>query len=66
MGMLVWEKDSGRDEDIVLTQTDIRQLQLAKGAIVSGVVMLQTVNDVTDEALCRTDALWRVRELYKY
>ena len=49
--VLVWADESGRDEDIVLTQHDIRQLQLAKGAIVSGVMMLQNVMDVPDEKL---------------
>ncbi len=37
---LVWGKDSGISEDVTLTQTDIRQLQLAKSAIYSGVAML--------------------------
>ena len=49
--VLVWADESGRDEDIVLTQQDIRQLQLAKGAIVSGVMMLQKVMDVSNEKL---------------
>ena len=49
--VLVWADESGRDEDIVLTQQDIRQLQLAKGAIVSGVMMLQKVMGVPDEKL---------------
>lgn len=48
---LVNSGDSGRDEDIVLTQNDIRQLQLAKGAIVSGIIMLQKVMEVTDDDL---------------
>ena len=49
--VLVWSADSGRDEDIVLTQSDIRQLQLAKGAIVSGIIMLQKVMEIPDEEL---------------
>ena len=49
--VLVWKKDSGREEDIFLTQTDVRQLQLAKGAIVSGIVMLQGVMNVSNESL---------------
>ena len=48
---LVKKADSGRDEDIVLTQNDIRQLQLAKGAIVSGIIMLQKVMEIADEEL---------------
>ena len=49
--VLTWSDDSGRDEDIVLTQNDIRQLQLAKGAIVSGIIMLQKVMEIPDEEL---------------
>ena len=39
--VLVWGAESGKGEDITLTQGDIRQLQLAKSAIFSGVAMLQ-------------------------
>ena len=42
---------SGKDEPITLTQADIRQLQLAKSAIFSGIVLLQKVMGVSDEAL---------------
>ena len=49
--VLTWSKDSGKEEDITLTQGDIRQLQLAKGAICSGVVMLQKVMGVSDEQI---------------
>ena len=35
-----WKDASGKSEDITLTQGDIRQLQLAKSAIYSGVAML--------------------------
>ena len=38
--VLVWGSQGGKDEDITLTQGDIRQLQLAKSAIYSGVAML--------------------------
>ena len=41
--------DAGVDHDIVLTQMDIRQLQLAKGAIYSGVLMLQNIMKVADD-----------------
>jgi uncharacterized 2Fe-2S/4Fe-4S cluster protein (DUF4445 family) len=41
--VLVWKRDAGRDADISITQADIRQLQLAKSAIYSGIVMLQHV-----------------------
>ncbi|MSO93560.1 MAG: DUF4445 domain-containing protein [Rhodospirillales bacterium] len=49
--ILVHKEDSGRQEKIVLTQGDIRQLQLAKSAIYSGVVMLQRVMGIPDERL---------------
>ena len=38
--VLVWSKDSALGEDIVLTQKDIREMQLAKGAIAAGVYIL--------------------------
>ncbi|WP_042332236.1 ASKHA domain-containing protein [Desulfosporosinus orientis] len=39
--VLVWKEDTAHGEDIVITQKDIRNLQLAKGAILSGInVML--------------------------
>lgn len=43
--VLVWAADSGNQLDIVLSQGDIRQLQLAKAAIMSGVqTLLQQVD----------------------
>jgi uncharacterized 2Fe-2S/4Fe-4S cluster protein (DUF4445 family) len=45
---LVLAEDSGNDTDITLTQVDIRQLQLAKGAIYSGILMLQQIMEVPD------------------
>ena len=48
---LVGAKDSGNDTDITLTQLDIRQLQLAKGAIYSGVMMLQEIMKVPDDEI---------------
>jgi uncharacterized 2Fe-2S/4Fe-4S cluster protein (DUF4445 family) len=44
-------EDSGTGEDITLNQSDIRQLQLAKGAICSGVMLLQHVLGLTDDDL---------------
>lgn len=41
--VLVWKSDAGRSHDIAITQADIRQLQLAKSAIYSGIVMLRDV-----------------------
>jgi uncharacterized 2Fe-2S/4Fe-4S cluster protein (DUF4445 family) len=49
--VLAWSEQAGKDENITLTQGDIRQFQLAKSAIYSGIVMLQQVMDVSDEAL---------------
>jgi len=40
--------EAGAARDIVLTQDDVRQLQLAKGAIASGIAMLQHVAGVPD------------------
>jgi uncharacterized 2Fe-2S/4Fe-4S cluster protein (DUF4445 family) len=41
--------ESGAPREIVLTQDDVRQLQLAKGAIASGIAMLQHVAGVPVE-----------------
>jgi uncharacterized 2Fe-2S/4Fe-4S cluster protein (DUF4445 family) len=49
--VLAWAEGSGKSENIVLTQADIRQLQLAKSAIYSGLVLLQTVTNVTGDKL---------------
>lgn len=49
--VLVYAEESGKDEDITLTQEDIRQLQLAKGAIYSGILMLQRIMEISDENL---------------
>jgi uncharacterized 2Fe-2S/4Fe-4S cluster protein (DUF4445 family) len=44
--VLVWAADSGNGQDICITQQDVRQLQLAKGAIYSGILMLKKVMGV--------------------
>lgn len=49
--VLVDKKDAGKDEHITLTQGDVRQIQLAKSAIFSGIAMLQKVMGVADEDL---------------
>jgi uncharacterized 2Fe-2S/4Fe-4S cluster protein (DUF4445 family) len=49
--VLVPRDESGRDEAVLLTQNDIRQLQLAKAAIYGGVMMLQQVLGVPDESI---------------
>src|SRR5881409_3766986 len=43
--------EAGARQEIVLTQDDVRQVQLAKGAIASGVAMLQRVAGVPPERL---------------
>jgi len=43
--------EAGAAREIVLTQDDIRQLQLAKGAIASGIAMLQHVAGVSPERI---------------
>jgi uncharacterized 2Fe-2S/4Fe-4S cluster protein (DUF4445 family) len=55
--VLVWKGQAGRDHDIAITQADIRQLQLAKSAIYSGIVMLRDVmglanDDIAELMLC--------------
>ena len=49
--VLVWDADAGKGEDVTLTQGDVRQLQLAKSAIYSGIVMLQRVMGIGDDDL---------------
>jgi uncharacterized 2Fe-2S/4Fe-4S cluster protein (DUF4445 family) len=49
--VLVWAAEAGKDQDITLNQSDIRQLQLAKGAICSGILMLQRVHGLSSDDL---------------
>ena len=49
--VLAWAKDSGTGKDIVLSQLDIRQLQLAKAAILSGLEALGQVMGVGEEGV---------------
>ena len=49
--VLVKQEDAGKDEPITLTQSDVRQIQLAKSAIFSGISMLQIVMEVSDDEL---------------
>jgi|SRR5579863_214352 len=49
--VLASREESGKAEPISLTQSDIRQLQLAKSAIYSGIVMLQRVMGIPLEAI---------------
>jgi len=46
--VLAWASESGHGQDIAISQQDIRQLQLAKGAIYSGILMLKKVMGVQD------------------
>lgn len=49
--VLVWKEQAGKSQHVSITQADVRQLQLAKSAIYSGIVMLQKVMDVPNERL---------------
>ncbi len=49
--VLVFEDESGKNRRIGITQGDIRQLQLAKSAIYSGIRMLQSVMNISDEEI---------------
>jgi uncharacterized 2Fe-2S/4Fe-4S cluster protein (DUF4445 family) len=49
--VLVWKEQAGKGQHVSITQADVRQLQLAKSAIYSGIVMLQKVMDVPNERL---------------
>ncbi|MBM4438851.1 MAG: DUF4445 domain-containing protein [Candidatus Rokubacteria bacterium] len=43
--------EAGAPRELVLTQDDVRQVQLAKGAIASGIAMLQRVAGVDEQAV---------------
>jgi uncharacterized 2Fe-2S/4Fe-4S cluster protein (DUF4445 family) len=47
--VVVRPDEAGAASEIVLTQDDVRQVQLAKGAIASGIAMLQHVAGVPDD-----------------
>jgi uncharacterized 2Fe-2S/4Fe-4S cluster protein (DUF4445 family) len=49
--VLAWADQTATGRDIVLTQADIRQVQLAKAAIRSGITVLQQVAGVGDEEI---------------
>jgi len=51
--VLAWGKDTATGEDIVLSQKDIRKLQLAKGAIMAGIQLLLQEMDVSVEEIDR-------------
>ncbi len=48
--VLVWAKESGIDRDIVLTQHDVREIQLVKAAIYAGIAtLLEKLGHTPDE-----------------
>ncbi|NLY52148.1 MAG: ATP-binding protein [Firmicutes bacterium] len=47
--VVVWSEDAADGSDIVLTQRDVRELQLAKGAIRAGTMILQKILGIKDE-----------------
>ncbi|MHC1605677.1 MAG: ASKHA domain-containing protein, partial [Candidatus Methanofastidiosia archaeon] len=47
--VLVWASDSGNGEDIVITQKDIRNVQLAKAAIAAGINILLKKYGITKD-----------------
>lgn len=49
--ILAHAEETGKGEAITITQSDIRQLQLAKGAIFSGIVMLMHVMRLSEQDL---------------
>lgn len=49
--VLVKEDESGKNRRIGITQGDVRQLQLAKSAIYSGIRMLQSVMKISDDEI---------------
>lgn len=49
--VLATANETATGKDIVLTQADIRQVQLAKGAIRSGIAMLQRLTNTPDDRL---------------
>lgn len=51
--VLVWGSESASGEDIVLTQKDVRELQLAKGAIRAGIQILLTDMGISPEQIDR-------------
>ena len=49
--VLVRSEHTGNSEDITITQRDIRQLQLAKGAICSAILMLQRMMGIEEDQI---------------
>ena len=49
--VLVWAEESGRGHDIILTQQDVREIQLVKGAIFAGIATLLGKLEVTPDEI---------------
>jgi uncharacterized 2Fe-2S/4Fe-4S cluster protein (DUF4445 family) len=49
--VLAWKEQTGREGHVSITQGDVRQLQLAKSAIYSGITLLQRVMALADQDL---------------
>ena len=49
--VLAWAEECGAECDIVFTQQDVREFQLAKGAIRAGGMVLEKVMEVSDDDL---------------
>ena len=49
--VLAWGAETAAGTEILLTQADVRQIQLAKGAIKSGIAMLQRLRGTPDSAI---------------
>jgi uncharacterized 2Fe-2S/4Fe-4S cluster protein (DUF4445 family) len=49
--VVAWARESGAENDIIFTQQDIREFQLAKGAIRAGGMVLEKVMGLADEDL---------------
>jgi uncharacterized 2Fe-2S/4Fe-4S cluster protein (DUF4445 family) len=49
--VVAWREETDKDEDIVITQGDIRELQLAKAAIYAGCSILMNQSAVLPEAI---------------
>lgn len=49
--VIAWAGEAGVEHDIIFTQQDIREFQLAKGAIRAGAMVLEKVMGLTDDDL---------------
>jgi uncharacterized 2Fe-2S/4Fe-4S cluster protein (DUF4445 family) len=49
--VIAWKEETNKDEDIVVTQKDIRELQMAKAAIYAGCHILMEKREVSSEEI---------------